>query len=434
MKPAVLLLALALLPPAFPASGAPPNILLILADDVGSDAVGCYGGESYATPNIDALASGGIRFEHGYSMPVCHPSRIALLTGRYPFRFGDAGRKWGSFPEEAESITLAHRMREAGYATAVAGKWQLCLMRDDLDHPRRLGFDHWCLFGWHEGPRYDDPLVYQDGRLRDDTKGRYGPDLYVEFLVDFMKRSRREERPFFAFYSMALCHDVTDDLGGRFVPFHRDGRWMSFAEMVASMDAMIGRLVTALEESGLREETLVLFTTDNGSPSGSYLTVEDGRMVKEPVVSMRRGTAVPGGKGELTDAGTRVPLIANWPGRIAPGQVADDMVDLTDFLPTLAELAALPPDPEPRDGTSFARRLTQGIPSAREWVYAEHRGRRFARTRGWKLHDDGRLFDMTADPNEQSPLPPDANDGAAAGQRERLARILTNLQGPLRRR
>jgi arylsulfatase A len=132
-----------------------PNILLILADDVGREVLGCYGGTSYKTPNIDQLAVDGVRFEHSYVMPVCHPTRTTLLTGQYPYRLGHP--VWGSFPREAEKRTLPALLRAAGYATAVAGKWQLTLLKDDLEQPRRMGFDKYCLYGWHEGPWYYQP-------------------------------------------------------------------------------------------------------------------------------------------------------------------------------------------------------------------------------------------------------------------------------------
>ena len=154
---------------------AKPNIVFILADDVGDQAIGCYGGTSYSTPNLDALAAGGMRFRHCYSMPVCHPTRLALLTGQYPFRTEPA--PWGTFPRHLELSTVANRLRDLGYATAVAGKWQLTLLRDEPDHPRRLGFDRWSLFGWHEGPRYYRPLIYENGELRSDVSDRYGPDV-----------------------------------------------------------------------------------------------------------------------------------------------------------------------------------------------------------------------------------------------------------------
>ena len=411
-----------------------PNILLILADDVGSDAVGCYGGESYPTPNVDALAQGGLKFNHGYAMPVCHPTRVCLMTGRYPCRFSKAGSKWGGYPKPAEGISIGDRLQQAGYATAVAGKWQLCLMKKDLNQPRRTGFDQWCLFGWHEGARYHDPLLYQNGALREDTAGKYGPDLYVQFLIDFMQRSVRAGKPFFAYYPMALCHDVTDDLKGEHVAFYKDGRWMHYAEMMASMDEMVGRLITTLERLGVRDNTLVIFTTDNGTAAASYITVNDkGKMIKEKVFSLRYGKKVPGGKGKTDDTGTRIPLIANWPGRIEPGSETDAMVDMTDFLPTLAEVAGLPDDGVPRDGISFAPVLFGKPKQRRErpWIYIDHRGKRCVRSPRWKLYDDGRFFDLQSDPEEKSPLETGALPDEAARQHGMLQQALAGLAGPL---
>ena len=133
-----------------------PNILLIMADDVGRETLGCYGGSSYRTPHLDALAASGTRFRHCYSMPVCHPSRLAIMAGRYPLR-NPAG--WGSWP--AGITTFANVLQDAGYATAVAGKWQLALLKRKPDHAGLLGFDESALFGWHEGPRYHNPLIYR---------------------------------------------------------------------------------------------------------------------------------------------------------------------------------------------------------------------------------------------------------------------------------
>ena len=126
-----------------------------------------------------------------------------------------------------------------------------------------LGFDESCLFGWHEGPRYHSPYIYQNGKLLKDLEDSYGPDVYVDFLIDFMRRNK--ETPFFAYYPMALCHDVTDDLKDP-VPFGPDGHYDSFKTMIEAMDVRVGRLIDSLDELGLRENTVVLFTTDNGSP------------------------------------------------------------------------------------------------------------------------------------------------------------------------
>ena len=376
-----------------------PNIVFVLADDVGDQAIGCYGGTSYSTPRIDGLAAGGVRFRHCYSMPVCHPTRFTLMTGQYPLRAGHP--PWGTFPRRMESETIANRLRALGYATAVAGKWQLTLLREDPDQPRRLGFDRWSVFGWHEGPRYYRPLVYQDGTIRPDVGDRYGPDVYVELLVDFMRANR--ERPFFAFYSMALAHDVTDDIGTP-PPVGPQGHYDSYKRMVENMDERVGRLVDAVDELGIRERTLFLITADNGTPKSYYYTAQGSEMLKQPIEFTWNGTRTRGGKGELTDAGTRVPLVANWPGTLAPGQVVDDLVDFADWLPTFVELAG-GRLPARLDGTSLAGRLRGRDEPRRKWAYASRRGERWVRTQRWKLYDDGRLFEMTQGREEVTPVP-----------------------------
>jgi len=375
-----------------------PNILLILADDVGQEVLSCYGGESYATPRIDELAESGMRFRHCYSMPVCHPTRLTLMTGRYPFRLGNPD--WGTFPRTAEEQTLGRLLQKAGYKTAVTGKWQLTLLKNEPDHPYRLGFDEYSLFGWHEGPRYYQPLIWQNGKLRTDVKNRYGPDVYTEFLIDFMRRNRKG--PFFAYYPMALCHDVSNDLEPP-PPFGPKGEYDSYSEMVAAMDVRVGRLVDALEELGLRRSTVVLFTADNGTPPASIYTFQGGKYLKRPNVSIANGRKIPGGKGTLTDAGTHVPLIVNWPGTVKPGETADDLVDFSDFLPTLAELAGVVPPPG-LDGRSFAARLRRSEGAGREWVFAQHEGRCWVSDGRWKLYSDGRLFDIHNDFFETSAI------------------------------
>jgi len=400
-----------------------PNILLIMADDLGCETLGCYGGTSYKTPNLDRLAGTGMRLTHCYSMPVCHPTRVCLLTGRYPFRLGHP--RWGSFPKAAEKQTLAHVLKRAGYATAVAGKWQLAMLKDDLDQPHRMGFDTYCLFGWHEGPRYHQPLIWQDGKTRHDVRDRYGPDVYCEFLIEFMERHR--DRPFLAYYPMALCHDVTDDIGAP-VPFGPKGRYDNYAEMMEATDACVGRLVDALERLGIRDRTLVLFTGDNGTPQRMIITAVNGKLLRAPVVSQLGDVLVPGGKGKLTDGGTRVPLIANWPTVIGAGQVVDDLVDFSDFLPTLAELghADLPKDVR-IDGQSFAVSLRQRPGPRRTWAFSERGKNRWVRTQQWKLYDDGRLFDMQADPQEQRPISANELSADAAAERVKLRAALQSL-------
>ena len=378
-----------------------PNFLVILADDVGRDAIGCYGGLSYPTPQIDALAETGLRFDHGYVMPSCHPTRITLLSGKYPFRTGHP--RWGSYPSAEEDRTFASLLRKAGYATAVAGKWQLSLLTKDPDQPHRMGFDDYCLFGWHEGPRYWQPMLIQNGTVRDDVADRYGPDVYVEFLAEFMEQHRHD--PFLAYYPMALCHDVTDDLDEP-VPYGPGkDRYENYAEMMQAMDERVGRIVAVLDRLELRENTMILFLGDNGTAGRSIIRAEDGKYIRDPVFSETTWGRVQGGKTELTDSGTRVPWIVNWPGHVAERGVTDALVDGSDLLPTLLQLAGVELEtPDEIDGRSFAGTLSDPEHSTRDWVFAEARNKSWVADRRWKLYNDGRLFDRDTDPLEQAPV------------------------------
>jgi arylsulfatase A len=379
-----------------------PNIVLIVADDVGYECIGVNGGKSYETPRLDAMAESGMRFEYAYSTPKCVPSRVTLLTGRYAHR---TGYTWGKLPES--EITVAQCLRKAGYATAVAGKWQLNLMKDNPAYPHEKGFDEYCLWAWHEGPRYYYPWIWQNGELlKEEVKDRYGPDVYCEFLIDFMRRNR--EGPFFAYFPMTLAHFPKKD-----EPPGPDGH-KSYGEMIAYMDLLVGRVLDALDEMGLRENTLVIFTTDNGSP--------------DKVRTQFRGKTMQGGKGLLTDAGTHVPFYANWPGTIPAGSRTDDLVDFTDFMPTFTQLggADMPKD-RVIDGVSFVPRLLRNQTNRREWVFTEWQGKYWARDRRYKLYGDGALFDMNADSEEERPLVGEDLPNEAKQARARLQNAIQSV-------
>ena len=194
------------------------------------------------------------------------------------------------------------------------------------------------------------------------------------------------------------------------------------------MDDMVGRLVSALDRMGARKNTLIIFTTDNGTPSASYLYVnENGKMIRPKTFSVRNDEVVPGGKGKLDDTGTRVPFIANWPGRIEPGSESGAMVDLTDLLPTFTELAGIRNDAMQLDGISFAPVLFGKERSkTRPWVFLGHRGKHCVRTPAWKLYDNGRLFDMKNDPGEKQPFAKEAKKR----QRATLQAVLNEMTPP----
>lgn len=370
-----------------------PNVLLILADDLGAECLSSYGGTSYATPNLDALAAGGVRFEYAFATPVCTPSRVQLLTGLYPFRTGWTHGSWTREDADrrldASVPSVARRLRDAGYVTAAAGKWQLCEHSDIPRHARELGFDEYCLWnsqGEAESPyrRYYDPPTWESGRdevvTEHDTT--YGPDLFTEFLIDFIERHRDER--WFAYYPMVLVHRpyVTPDTSPGatgFVDQDQDDA-VRFAAHVAYMDRLVGRLVAALERLGLAEETLVLFTADNGT---------DHRLTSE-VGGMR----VRGGKARLTESGAAVPLISSWPGTAPAGAVNRELVDFTDVFPTLLEVAGARA-PDMLDGRSFAGALRGEPRPGRDWVWVQLGDEWFLRGERWRLHDDGRLFDVS---------------------------------------
>jgi arylsulfatase A-like enzyme len=406
-----------------------PNIVLIMADDVGCEPIGAYGGERWKTPHIDALAKGGMRFDYCFSMPVCHPTRVCLMTGKYPFRLKSG---WGSFPRIEEKNTVAQVLKKAGYATAIAGKWQLCLMKKDTEQPSRMGFDEWSVFGWHEGARFHEPYIYQDGRLRTDTRGKYGPELYVDFLGEFMKNSKKAKKPFFAYYSMALAHDVTDDIPKQVPYVPGKDRWMNYGEMIESMDDMIGKLVARIDQLGLRNNTIIMFTGDNGTAKRSKLRHIEGRKYEtEKVYSIRNGKRIPGGKGTLLDIGTNVPLIANWPGRIKAAISNDNLVDFSDWLPTLAELGATKVSHK-IDGISFAPALF-GLSGnkwkVRSFAFSESKGgKAWVRTQRYKLYNNGQLYDVAKDAMEKTPIKNVA--GSLIRQQEALQSAFTEIKYP----
>jgi len=383
-----------------------PNIVFILADDLGVEVPGCYGGLSYHTPNIDALAETGMQFDHCYSAPLCSPSRVKLLTGRYGFR---TGQEWGHIP--ADEITFGHVLKSAGYQVAISGKWQMALLKDDPDHIRKMGFDRSCVFGWHEGPRYYKPLIYENGRIRKDVQDLYGPDVFADFLIDFIRENR--DKPFFAYYSMTLAHEISNDLPDP-PPFGEKGRYETYRENVEYADMLVGRIVKTLDELQLREKTLIIFTGDNGTPYSYITRYEDGAYIREPVYSAIGDTLILGGKSFMTDAGTHVPLILNWPGVIRAGSACNDLIDFSDFMPTFSELAeAEIPADRTIDGHSFAPQILGLDGHPRQWVYQEWEGKAWIRNREWKLYENGELFHMTTDPYETQAILAASDDPAS---------------------
>lgn len=376
-----------------------PNVVLIMADDLGAECLSSYGCLDYRTPHLDALAASGAKFTHAFAQPLCTPTRVQSMTGKYNFRnyveFGYLS------PDET---TFGDLMRNAGYVTCITGKWQLSgqgWQYPEQTNPADWGFDEHCLWQLNNrkpygnrGSRYWDPYLERNGEVVEPGSDAYGPDVYSEFLLDFA--SRHKDEPFFAYYPMALTHSPYEPTPNSKDRGRKDVRY--FKDMVEYMDTIVGRIMSRLDELGLRENTIVIFTGDNGT----------GREVRTNTTS----GIIRGGKGTTTNAGTHVPLIVSWPGKIKAGIVTDRLVDFTDFLPSLLAAAGeTAPKGFKADGVPFLD--ADGLSSKRrESIYCWYEPRHtpgaarnnaiFARDHRYKLYSDGRFFDVSKTSSEEA--------------------------------
>ena len=420
----------------------PPNkVVLIMADDIGLEGLGCYGGSDYKTPRLDQLAATGLRFTHAYSQPLCSPTRLEIMTGK------ENHRNWTCFgilpPEEK---TFGHLMQSFGYRTCIAGKWQL-QSYDPVDfpnadqrrgtgmHPKDAGFHEYSLFhSLHtedKGSRYANPTYLQNGTLYKQVDGKYGEDLSVEFLLKFLEENKDEKA--FVYYPMALPHWPVNPTPHSKIwnedPSKRleeDDKY--FPDMVSYMDTVVGRVVDGIEKLGLRDETLILFYSDNGT--------------NKSVTSHLNGKLVKGGKAEPIKSGIRVPLIANWPGKIRPA-INSQLVEPSDFLPTLAELAGKKvPANWQHDGVSFAPALHK-YPGdrPRDWAFFWYDPRPgwdkmaftrsiFALDHNYKLFSDGRLFAIDGLDYKEELLDPKSLSLEAQTAKTKLQKVIATMMQP----
>ena len=408
-----------------------PNIVFIMADDLGYGDLGCYGQERIKTPNLDRMAAEGMRFTQHYSgSTVCAPSRCALMTGMHTghaaIRDNEGG--FGARPLGPSDVTVAEVLKQAGYTTAIIGKWDLA-GPDATGIPNHHGFDY--SFGYLHSSRahnYYPEYLWRNGRkvmLEGNQNGKgaqYTHDLFTEDALTYLEQERN--RPFFLYLAYTIPHaelavpeDSLKPYLGKFPerPFKRPESWewkpgkyrpqenpkAAFAGMISRMDRDVGRLLTKLEEVGLDRNTLVIFASDNGAHR------EGGA---DPSFFGSSGP-LRGLKRDLYEGGIRVPFIARWPGKIQPGSTSDHVSAFWDFLPTCAELAGADA-PEAVDGLSMVPSLL-GQPSEQEeheFLYWEFKEKQAVRMGDWKAvrpgGEDGgvELYDLKSDIAEKHDL------------------------------
>ena len=418
MRPAPLFLsALIAVPGILPAAAAEatpqkPNIIFILADDLGIGSVSSYGADNFKTPNIDQLAASGIRFEHCYSSPLCGPSRALFLTGRYAFRTGMTSNGTGDRMKPANEIMIATVLKQAGYVTGQVGKWDQMPLQ-----PSDWGFDEYLRFQgsgkyWNTQP--GGKFYTVNGKETPLLDGEYLPDKMHDFAVDFIRRHKNQ--PFYLYYPMSNIHGpilrTPDSAPGA------TGNQL-YQDNVAYMDKLVGKLVAELDRLKLREKTLIVFASDNGTapPHKLFCTIDGGKQLS-------------GCKNTMLECGALVPMMVSWPGTTPAGKVSQNLISFVDFFPTLAELAgAKLPQGVTIDGRPFTP-MFYGQTSGdwlRDWIFVLLRHSWYDRELSWKLNQSGDLFDMKNAPFVESLVPADTKDGDALAARQRLQAILDQL-------
>jgi len=438
-----LIVSVFLILPSLFAAEIKPNIVFILADDLGFAEISANGSDRYKTPNIDSLAKTGIRFNHFYTAPLCGPSRALILTGRYAFRSGavtqDACASIIRTGDKAE-VMVPTVLKKAGYTTAMIGKWGQLMPSGDA---AQWGFDHIMSFKasgiyWNKSAaaawvkKYelagdkgaDDGVRAKPGPYNIDAKklmmadDEYMPDLMHKDAMAFLNENKA--KPFFLYYSLSFVHSQilpTPDSAPPAAGTEAQARYVQlYHDNLTYMDKLIGKLLAELDRLKLRDNTVIFFMGDNGTAkAASDLATIGGRRVI-------------GQKGGMEEGGGLVPFIINWPGGTPAGKLNENLTDASDLLPTWAEIAgAALPENRIIDGKSLLPQIKGATNSPRTWAFTQLGANYHVREAGWKLNQAGQLFDMKNAPFEEIPVAADSKDAAAVAARKRLSDALTGL-------
>jgi arylsulfatase A len=373
-----------------------PNIILVMVDDFGHECVESYGGESYTTPQLNRMANEGVQFNHAHSQNICTPSRVQIMTGKYNVR------NYTRFANlDHSEYTFGNAFQEAGYATCISGKWQL---GGNAQTIKSLGFDEHCLWRINgaNDERYVSPTLLTNGKS-EAFPGLYGPRLQQEFVASFIQRNK--SKTFFVYYPMTLPHypfqptPNSDDWDPERNP--RFNETLYFNDMVSYLDKLVGELIDLLIKEGIDENTMLIFTSDNGT---------DHR-----IRSLHNGLSIPGAKGKMTEDATHVPFLVRWPAVVDKNSQINGLIDFSDIYATLIDVAGIDDASQPknneRDGHSFLPLLTGEQQEIRDHSFCWYMERTdssdiksFIQNKDYKLHSDGRFIDKTVDRFEFYPL------------------------------
>jgi arylsulfatase A len=384
-----------------------PNIIYILGDDVGIGDMPSYGSDKFKTPTIDKLAHEGTLFTHAYAEPLCGPSRATILTGRYVFRTGATNQDaTGLFTPKDETMTPLV-LKQRGYVSAMIGKWgQLPL------GPTDFGFDDYLQFqgsGIYWNTQAKGKTYELNGQTIDLKDNEYMPDVMHTHLVEFLEKHQKD--PFYIYYSMSHIHAEILP-----TPDSQPESKNLYADNIAYMDKLIGKLLVELDRLHLREKTLIVYFGDNGTASGfaPHNTIHGRHLL--------------GSKGSVLEGGSRVPFIVNWPGYTPAGKVSDDLIDSSDFFPTFAELThSVIPSNRIIDGHSFLPQVLGQPTHPREWIFVELARKWYVADTHYKLTQAGKLYDLSDAPFNEKFIDPNTTDSNAIAARAKLSAVLAQL-------
>ena len=381
-----------------------PNVILIMADDIGFECLSINGSTSYRTPVLDSLAQKGINFTQAISQPLCTPSRVKIMTGKFNFKNYD----YFTYLNPKEK-TFGNLFKEKGYKTAIVGKWQLNGIEHQLDgyedntRPYHFGFDEYSLWQLTKskkyGERFAHPLIEQNGVLLPRDKEAYGPDIVSNYAIDFIKKNK--DQPFFIYYPMLLVHSpfvpTPDSPEWQFPELRSEQDNRFFVDMVEYMDKIIGKIIEELKAQGIVEQTLILFVGDNGT--------------KDTVISQTQTGPVKGAKGNTIRHGNHVPMLASWPDKIKKPMIYNGLINFSDFYATFSEILGVPIE---GDGISMMDVFNGEVTNERKtattyydpmWSPNVTQYRNvYSQDSRYKLYKDGKFFDMKNDVLETQPL------------------------------